>query len=269
MSKDELRDFRDQIDRLDDQIVGLLAERLAVCAEVGRHKAERGLAVMQPDRVADVVARNCERGKAAGLRSSFVDQIYGLVIDEACALEATITDTTRDAKQRVIATLGPAGSNHHLVLQHHLDETSGLASIDLHRSLADALKACVDGRANSLLICAAHPECGPIVGAAQYEHNLVINETFIAESQPLAILKRKGATSAATIALHPATRSYTDLSYWLEIVEVSSTVAAAEGLRDGKWDYALTAERHAEDCDAEVVRSLAAPRDAWLLLGRP
>jgi len=31
-----LSPFRDRIDALDDQIVGLLAERLAVCADVGR-----------------------------------------------------------------------------------------------------------------------------------------------------------------------------------------------------------------------------------------
>ena len=88
----ELSVFRKRIDALDDQIVMLVAERLAVCAEVGRFKAKHGMAVMQPDRVHAVKDRNPKRGEGAGLRPDFTHALYGLIIDEACALENEIVD---------------------------------------------------------------------------------------------------------------------------------------------------------------------------------
>ena len=88
----DLSPFRDRIDALDDQIVALLAERLAVCAEVGHFKAAHGMAVMQPDRVAQVKERNAARGAKAGLRPDFTRALYGLIIDEACRLEDEILD---------------------------------------------------------------------------------------------------------------------------------------------------------------------------------
>lgn len=88
----QLTEFRNRIDALDDQIVALLVERLAVCAEVGHFKAAHGIAVMQPERVRVVKERNAERGADAGLRPEFVRALYGLIIDEACALEDDIVD---------------------------------------------------------------------------------------------------------------------------------------------------------------------------------
>lgn len=87
-----LAPFRGRIDELDDQIVGLIAERLAICAEVGQFKAQHGIAVMQPGRVDAVKDRNAARGEAAGLRPDFIRALYGLIIDEACALEDEIVD---------------------------------------------------------------------------------------------------------------------------------------------------------------------------------
>ena len=87
---DDLTPFRNRIDALDDQIVALIVERLGVCAEVGHFKAERGIAMMQPDRVVAVKERNAKRGEAAGLRPEFIQALYGLIIDEAYALESKI-----------------------------------------------------------------------------------------------------------------------------------------------------------------------------------
>lgn len=89
---EDLTPFREKIDALDNQIVALIAERLAVCAEVGHFKAEHGIAMMQPDRVVQVKERNAKRGQDAGLRPDFTKALYGLIIDEACALETEIID---------------------------------------------------------------------------------------------------------------------------------------------------------------------------------
>ncbi|MEM9108187.1 MAG: hypothetical protein AAGC96_21305, partial [Pseudomonadota bacterium] len=69
-------------------------------------------------------------------------------------------------------------------------------------------------------------------------------------------------------ALHPATRSYTSLAEFDEVVEASSTVAAFEGLQRGEVECALTLRRYADAADVKLVRPVDAARDAWLVLSR-
>lgn len=89
-----LVEFRRRIDDLDLQIVDLLAARLAVCREVGAFKAERGIDVRQPARMKEVKASKAALGEALGLRPDFMRRLYEMIIDEACALEDQILDTS-------------------------------------------------------------------------------------------------------------------------------------------------------------------------------
>lgn len=266
-----LEGFRARIDALDDRIVTLLAERLAICAEVGHHKSTHGLPVMQPDRVTEVKQRNAARGEAAGLRPDFVRRLYGLIIDEACALENDILDggdaVGSDPGPPLIATLGPTGSNHELIADRYASRVSG--TVRLFPGFDAALAAVEKDAADTILICAAHPDCARIVGEGQFRLGLAPVECFIAESRPLGILTRKGVNSPQSIALHPATESYADISGWDRVIHVPSTVEAADGLARGDWDSALTALHHAERTGADITLQLGAPKDAWLVLRRP
>ncbi len=163
-------------------------------------------------------------------------------------------------------TLGPEGSNHDLVLRAHLKRNGITARIVLFESFESALEACTTGAVDRLFICAAHGQCADVIGKAQYSLGLKITDVFLVESQPLAILHR--VENPKSIALHPATRSYADLDGYDEVIEVASTVAAAEGLQAGTWDAALTAERFAGN-GLTIAQAIAPPRDAWLVLGGP
>lgn len=162
------------------------------------------------------------------------------------------------------ATLGPEGSNHDLVLRAYLDREGLNAGLVFCADFEAALAACAEGVADRLFICAAHGRCGHVIGRAQYGLGLKISDVFLSESQPLAILHRQ--ERPRTIALHPATRSYADLGLYEEVIEVASTVAAAEGLMAGRWDAALTAARMAQN-GLTIAQTISAPRDAWLVLG--
>lgn len=91
MTDDEhLKQFRDQINQLDQVIVKALGERLAVCKDVGYFKKQHDIAMMQPARVEAVKARCAEMGLAHDLRPKFMHALYDLIIQEACALEDDI-----------------------------------------------------------------------------------------------------------------------------------------------------------------------------------
>ena len=82
-----LSDLRQRIDVLDDEIVERIGERLRLVLVVADMKREGAIPVMQPGRVESVKARCRERGMRLGLRGEFVDQLYDLIIGEACRLE--------------------------------------------------------------------------------------------------------------------------------------------------------------------------------------
>ncbi|CAK0765486.1 4-amino-4-deoxychorismate mutase [Azospirillaceae bacterium] len=86
-SVNELKPYREEIDRIDDQIVNLLAQRFSVCSKVAHVKAKTGIPVRIPERIAEVRNRCATRGAEQGLSYSFVTRIYSLIIEETCLLE--------------------------------------------------------------------------------------------------------------------------------------------------------------------------------------
>ncbi|MEM7059478.1 MAG: hypothetical protein AAF557_17980 [Pseudomonadota bacterium] len=172
------------------------------------------------------------------------------------------------APNAIYATLGPAGTNHDLVLRAYLARQNSQAEVLLCPDLDEALHRCAAGSASHMMICAAHPDAGRVVSAAQYAHGIMLVDAFIAESQPLAILTRAGVQTPRSIGLHPATRGYADLTGYDTVYEAPSTVAAFDGLTEGKWDSALAPARFAKDGEFQVVEHIQPPRDAWLILSR-
>jgi len=87
---EKLRQFRRELDELDDRILELLSRRLGICREVALYKAEAGIAMMQADRVTQVKDRAVSEGKTRGLTENFVLSLYEIVITEACRIEDEI-----------------------------------------------------------------------------------------------------------------------------------------------------------------------------------
>lgn len=82
-----LAPFRERLDALDERIAALLGERFDVCRGVARYKAEHEIAMMQPERVAQVRARYLARGAEVGLPADFTESLFELLIGATCKLE--------------------------------------------------------------------------------------------------------------------------------------------------------------------------------------
>jgi chorismate mutase-like protein len=85
-----LASFREQIDRVDEQLLSALAERIAICREVAEHKRERGIPMMQPDRVTAVEERWAELAMERGLDPDFARSLSRAVVGEGCRVEDAI-----------------------------------------------------------------------------------------------------------------------------------------------------------------------------------
>ena len=82
--------YRRDIDRLDEDIRRLLGERFEVCREVARYKRANGVAMLQPERIAEVRARYLARGAEVGLPPAFTADLFELLITATCEMEDEI-----------------------------------------------------------------------------------------------------------------------------------------------------------------------------------
>ncbi len=94
---ESLADFRQRIDHIDDQLVDLLGQRLSLIREVAQSKKDHQTAVMQPNRVVQVIERCKARGRRHHIREALIEQLYGLIIDEACQIEYDVIGGHRES----------------------------------------------------------------------------------------------------------------------------------------------------------------------------
>ena len=94
---DELKKFREQIDRLDDELLKIVNQRAALAQQIG-HLKEDGV-VLRPEREAQVLQRLQGNNKGP-LSNAAVAQLFTEVMSQCRALEAPLT----------VAYLGPEGT---------------------------------------------------------------------------------------------------------------------------------------------------------------
>lgn len=92
MSDNGLGAFRERLDPIDEEIARLLGERFQICREVAAYKSERGIPMMQPERVEEVRARYLARGADAELPADFTAELFELLIGATCKLEDELMD---------------------------------------------------------------------------------------------------------------------------------------------------------------------------------
>lgn len=80
---DKLEFYRSQIDRLDDELLNILAERMQIAQEIGRIKKKRSVAVLQSNRWMEIKKRAIEKGKDLDLSKKFIEQIFKAIHQES------------------------------------------------------------------------------------------------------------------------------------------------------------------------------------------
>ncbi|HEY4332117.1 MAG TPA: chorismate mutase [Ilumatobacteraceae bacterium] len=82
-----LPELRARIDELDQRLVAVLAERLAVCTEVARVKEGTDTPVIQPARVRDVITTRRQWAIDAGVDPDFAEQVFRVLLAETHRIE--------------------------------------------------------------------------------------------------------------------------------------------------------------------------------------
>jgi chorismate mutase len=77
---DELGEWRDGIDNIDNQLGKLLEERFDLCKKIGEYKKDNCLKITNNNREKEIINRICRN---TNLSEDFVKDLFGLIIGES------------------------------------------------------------------------------------------------------------------------------------------------------------------------------------------
>lgn len=93
-----MTEVRYEVDRLDEMLVALIAERQSYMDAAARIKGDRH-AVRDPARIEDVVAKVLARAEAVGLSPAIAAPVWRTMIDRCIAYEFEAWDRLRAAEK--------------------------------------------------------------------------------------------------------------------------------------------------------------------------
>ncbi|MDP5030259.1 MAG: bifunctional chorismate mutase/prephenate dehydrogenase [Paraglaciecola sp.] len=78
-----LDELRIQIDKIDSQMVELLAQRAKITAQVGQYKSRVGLPIYVPEREAELISKRREQAEAQGVSPTLVEDLLRRIMRES------------------------------------------------------------------------------------------------------------------------------------------------------------------------------------------
>jgi chorismate mutase-like protein len=83
----DISELRIAIDSVDQELIILLARRLALVEQVGKVKKEQNLPALQQDRWLQVLEKNKKLAEEAGISEQLISDIWELIHREALKIE--------------------------------------------------------------------------------------------------------------------------------------------------------------------------------------
>lgn len=78
-----LERWRKQIDIMDDEIMNVLASRMALARDIGRYKKDNNMTILQNERWLEILQKFVDRGQKMGLSEYFITRIIKSIHDES------------------------------------------------------------------------------------------------------------------------------------------------------------------------------------------
>ncbi|WP_462265696.1 chorismate mutase [Mucilaginibacter sp.] len=97
--KDKLAELRTQIDKLDDLVIQKLAERMQIVEQIGNHKKENGITILQVNRWDEILQKRTNYAKALKLSGEFTEKLLELIHGESIRKQTEIMNAGQGANQ--------------------------------------------------------------------------------------------------------------------------------------------------------------------------
>ncbi len=86
----DLNELRTHLDRLDNALLYILAERMSLIPKVAEYKKENNIARYQPERETQIISNKREEAVKLLLNPDLVESIYKIIIADAHRIEKDI-----------------------------------------------------------------------------------------------------------------------------------------------------------------------------------
>jgi len=78
-----LEEMREQIDKIDDNIMDIFEKRMKIAEQIGKYKKEHNIAILQSKRWDQIIRKRLEVGENKGLSNEFVETIFRAIHEES------------------------------------------------------------------------------------------------------------------------------------------------------------------------------------------
>lgn len=85
-----LASLRSQIDKLDEEVIGLIGERMKLAEQIGAYKKEHNMMIFQLDRWQEIVATRSQLAERMGLSKDFIDKFLEQLHKESIRAQTRI-----------------------------------------------------------------------------------------------------------------------------------------------------------------------------------
>lgn len=85
--QNKLNLYRKELDLIDNNIVDILSDRMAVAGNIGKLKREENVAILQSGRWSDILSLMVETGQSKGLSKEFVEEVFRAIHVESINIQ--------------------------------------------------------------------------------------------------------------------------------------------------------------------------------------
>jgi len=83
-----LADWRKQIDRLDEELINVLAKRINIVKKIGKYKKENGIPPLDQKRWQEVLKSKLSKARLLNISEKFVERIYNIIHEHSLEIES-------------------------------------------------------------------------------------------------------------------------------------------------------------------------------------
>ena len=256
----DLSEIRQEIDRVDRELIDLFRRRMDCAKAVGLYKKENGLPVLNPAREEEILDRVEQEGGEYGLYARLMFQnimelsraLQHNIIGTGEALREKIANASHDLAQEgvTVAYQGIRGANSHEAALQLFPE----ARLRHYKSFADVFAAVDSGEVRYGVL----PVENSTAGSVSAVYDLILKHRFyivgaldLSIDHCLAALRQSELEDIEIVRSHPQAlsqcASYIEKRGWESVSSANTAVAARDVAREKRLNVAAICSKKAAD----------------------
>lgn len=108
----DLDQARERLKQVDYKILDLVWKRMELAKELTLWKLEHGVAIVQPQQEADVIADRLIKAQEIGISADFTTKLLRSIMDESVAVQRRVWQMTPPPQKRILTGIRPTGALH-------------------------------------------------------------------------------------------------------------------------------------------------------------